>query len=86
VGRFRRDKREGFFFHNSVIQAISSFLRRSNVDHPHSYSFPGLVFLLAQLTYRFVPYGDYLLSAVLAAVVLSGILEWTSRAVGNARN
>jgi hypothetical protein len=56
------------------------------VDHPHSYSLPGLVFLLAQLTYRFVPYGDYLLSAVLAAVVLSGILEWTSRAVGNARN
>jgi hypothetical protein len=42
------------------------------MDRIHSYSFPGLIFLLAQLTYRFVPYGFYILLFVLTALLLSG--------------
>jgi len=43
--------------------------------HAHAYSFPGLVFLLAQLTYRFVPYGYLLLSLVLLLFLLSGATQ-----------
>jgi hypothetical protein len=35
------------------------------MDHLRSYSFPGFFLLLAQLTYRFVPYGDTLLTFLL---------------------
>jgi hypothetical protein len=47
--------------------------------HAHAYSFPGFGFLLAQLTYRFVPYGDYLLTFVLLAVLLSSTARWVYR-------
>ena len=45
------------------------------MDHLHSYSFPGLVFLLAQLTYRFVPYGDTLLTFILFFFLLLGAAQ-----------
>ena len=45
------------------------------MDHPHSYSFPGLVFLLAQLTYRFLPYGDTLLTFILFFFLLLGAAQ-----------
>jgi hypothetical protein len=45
------------------------------MDHTHSYSFPGFAFLLAQLTYRFVPYGIYILAFVLTILVLSGTIR-----------
>jgi hypothetical protein len=45
------------------------------MDHMPSYSFPGIVFLLAQLTYRFVPYGFYILLFVLTALLLSGAVR-----------
>lgn len=45
------------------------------MDHPHSYSFPGIVFLLGQLTYRFVPYGDILLTFIALFFLLSGAAQ-----------
>jgi hypothetical protein len=45
------------------------------MDRIHSYSFPGLVFLLAQLTYRFVPYGFYILLFVLTVLLFSGTVR-----------
>jgi hypothetical protein len=45
------------------------------MDHTHSYSFPGFAFLLAQLTYRFVPYGIYILAFILTVLVLSGSIR-----------
>jgi hypothetical protein len=41
----------------------------------HSYSFPGIVFLLAQLTYRFAPYGDTLLTFVGLFFLLAGAAQ-----------
>ena len=41
------------------------------MDHLQSYSFPGMVFLFAQLTYRFVPYGDLLLIFIALFFLLS---------------
>ena len=46
------------------------------MDPLHSYSFPGFGFLLAQLTYRFVPYGDTLLTFVLLFILLSGATQF----------
>jgi hypothetical protein len=46
------------------------------MDHLHSYSFPGFGFLLAELTYRFVPYGDALLTFVLLFFLLSGTAQF----------
>ena len=42
------------------------------MDYVRSYPFPGLVFLFVQIIYRFVPYGDYLLSFALIAFLLFG--------------
>ena len=60
------------------IPNTSSRFHRGTMDHLHSYSFPGLVFLLAQLTYRFVPYGHYLLTLALIVVLLSAAVKWIS--------
>jgi hypothetical protein len=46
------------------------------MDHLRSYSFPGIVFLLAQLTYRFVPYGDTLLTIILFFFLLLGAAQF----------
>ena len=43
------------------------------MDRP--YSFPGFALLLVQLTYRFVPYGDALLTFVLLFLLLSGTAQ-----------
>ena len=45
------------------------------MDRIHSYSFPGIVFLLAQLTYRFAPYGFYILLFVLTVLLFSGTVH-----------
>ena len=45
------------------------------MDHTHPYFFPGLIFLLAQVTYRFVPYGDALLAIILLFFLLSGAAQ-----------
>ena len=44
-----------------------------------SYSFPGFALLLIQLTYRFVPYGDTLLTFVLLFLLLSFAAQWVYR-------
>ena len=45
------------------------------MDHMHSYSFPGLIFLIAQLIYRFVPYGFWLVTFLLLFLLLSGAVQ-----------
>ena len=45
------------------------------MDHMHSYSFPGLIFRIAQLTYRFVPYGYSLVTFLLLFFLLSGAVQ-----------
>jgi hypothetical protein len=45
------------------------------MDHRHSYSFPGLIFLLAQLTYRFVPYGYSLVTFLLFFFLLYSAVQ-----------
>ena len=46
------------------------------MDPLRSYSFPGFAFLLAQLIYRFVPYGNTLLIFVLLLILLSGTAQF----------
>ena len=46
------------------------------MDHLHAYSFPGFAFLLAQLIYRFVPYGNTLLIFILLFILLSGMSQF----------
>lgn len=45
------------------------------MDSIHSYSFPGLIFLIAQLTYRFVPYGYSLVTFLLLLFLLAGAAQ-----------
>ena len=45
------------------------------MDHLRSYSFPGFLLLLTQLTYRFVPYGDTLLTFILFFFLLLGAAQ-----------
>ena len=53
---------------------------RGNTHPVHSHSFPGFAFLLVQLTYRFVPYGDTLLIFILFFLLLWGAAELIYRA------
>ena len=50
------------------------------MDPMHSHSFPGFAFLLVQVTYRFVPYGDTLLTFILLFLLLWGTAELIYRA------
>ena len=45
------------------------------MDSLRSYSFPGVLFLIAQLTYRFVPYGNTLLTFLLFFFLLLGAAQ-----------
>ena len=53
---------------------------RGNMHPVHSHSFPGFAFLLVQFLYRFVPYGDTLLTFVLLFLMLWGAAELIYRA------
>ena len=61
-----------------MIPGAETFLtfHRGNMHPVHSHSFPGFAFLLVQLLYRFVPYGDTLLTFVLLFLLLSGTAQW----------